>query len=65
LHAGLPANWRWGDKTGTSAEQYGLVNDIGIATPPGRKPILIAAYTQRSNEKNLAAIGGILAKAFA
>lgn len=65
LHAGLPANWQWGDKTGTSAEQYGLVNDIGIATPPGRKPILMVAYTQRSNEKTLAAIGGILAKAFA
>ncbi len=65
LHAGLPANWQWGDKTGTSAEQYGLVNDIGIAVPPGRKPILMVAYTQKSNEKTLAAIGGILAKAFA
>jgi beta-lactamase class A len=65
LHAGLPANWQWGDKTGTSAEQYGLVNDIGIATPPGRNPILMVAYTEHSSEKILAATGTILAKAFA
>jgi len=65
LHAGLPAAWQWADKTGTSAERYGLVNDIGIATPPGRSPILIAAYTERGSEKILAAAGTILAKAFA
>jgi beta-lactamase class A len=65
LHAGLPADWKWGDKTGTSAEQYGLINDIGIATPPGRNPILMVAYTAHGDEKTVAAIGGILAKAFA
>ena len=65
LRAGLPAAWQWGDKTGTSAERYGLVNDIGIATPPGRSPILIACYTERGNEKTLAAVGSILAKTFA
>ena len=65
LHAGLPASWQWGDKTGTSAGQYGLVNDIGIAEPPGRKPILMVAYTEHSSEKILAATGSILAKAFA
>ncbi len=44
LRAGLPANWRVGDKTGTSGD--GWFNDIAIATPPGagRKPILIACY---------------------
>lgn len=42
LRAGLPKGWRVGDKTGTSGEGY--VNDIAIATPPGRKPILIACY---------------------
>jgi beta-lactamase class A len=65
LHAGLPTAWQWGDKTGTSGEPYGLVNDIGIAVPPGRSPVLITAYTARGNEKSLAAIGNILAKAFA
>lgn len=42
LRAGLPKSWRVGDKTGTSGEGY--FNDIAIATPPGRKPILIACY---------------------
>jgi beta-lactamase class A len=65
LRAGLPAAWQWADKTGTSAERYGLVNDIGIATPPGRSPILIVAYTEHANEKVLADAGAILAKAFA
>lgn len=65
LHAGLPASWQWADKTGTGAERYGLVNDIGIATPPGRKPLLIACYTERGSENIQAAVGNILAKAFA
>lgn len=42
LHAGLPAGWRAGDKTGTGS---GANNDIAIAYPPGRAPILIASYT--------------------
>jgi beta-lactamase class A len=42
LRAGLPKSWRVGDKTGTSGEGY--VNDVAIATPPGRKPILITCY---------------------
>ena len=42
LRAGLPKSWRVGDKTGTSGEGY--VHDVAIATPPGRKPILIACY---------------------
>lgn len=65
IRAGLPQSWDWGDKTGTSAEQYGLVNDIGITTPPGRKPILVACYTERGSEAILASVGKILAGAFA
>jgi beta-lactamase class A len=65
LHAGLPQAWQWGDKTGTSDAHYGLVNDIGIATPPGRSPILMVTYTERGNEKTVAAVGATLAKAFA
>ncbi|MGC6399197.1 class A beta-lactamase [Sphingomonas sp. FW199] len=42
LRAGLPANWVVGDKTGTSGR--GQWNDVAIATPPGRKPIIIASY---------------------
>jgi beta-lactamase class A len=65
LHAGLPAGWSWGDKTGTGADKYGLVNDIGIATPPGRKPILMVCYTSGATEKVVAEVGKILADAFA
>jgi beta-lactamase class A len=65
LRAGLPAAWQWADKTGTSAPRYALVNDIGIATPPGRRPILVTAYTERGDEKILAAAGRIVAETFA
>lgn len=47
LRAGLPANWRAGDKTGTGAR--GAVNDLAIAFPPGRAPLLIAAYMTGSD----------------
>jgi beta-lactamase class A len=42
LRAGLPKDWRVGDKTG--AGDHGTANDVGIAWPPGRAPVLIAAY---------------------
>lgn len=42
LRAGLPANWRVGDKTGSG--NNGTANDVAIVLPPGRAPILIAAY---------------------
>jgi len=42
LRAGLPTDWRAGDKTGTGAN--GAHNDVAIAFPPGRGPILIASY---------------------
>ncbi len=42
LLAGIPAGWRFGHKTGTG--ENGAANDIGIAFPPGRAPILIASY---------------------
>ncbi len=42
LRAGLPASWTAGDKTGTGTR--GAVNDVAIAWPPGRAPVLVAAY---------------------
>ncbi|WP_394824394.1 class A beta-lactamase [Pendulispora albinea] len=60
LRAGLPASWRIGDKTGTGLA--GAVNDVAIATPPGRAPILIAAYTSdgaASNESLSAALADV------
>lgn len=42
LRRGFPATWEAGDKTGTGPR--GAVNDVAIAWPPGRSPILVAAY---------------------
>jgi beta-lactamase class A len=47
LRAGLPPTWTAGDKTGTG--EHGAVNDIAIVWPPGRAPILIAAYLTDSH----------------
>jgi beta-lactamase class A len=45
LRAGFPADWRVGDKTGGG---HGTANDIAIAWPSGRAPILVAAYYTES-----------------
>ena len=42
LRAGFPADWRVGDKTGTGPN--GATNDLAIAWPPGRRPVLAAVY---------------------
>ena len=45
LRAGMPSGWRVGDKTGQwDGNGTGANNDIAIAWPPNRKPILVAAY---------------------
>jgi beta-lactamase class A len=46
LRAGFPAGWMVGDKTGTGMN--GACNDLAIAVPPGRAPILVAAYLSDS-----------------
>jgi beta-lactamase class A len=42
LRAGLPKDWRVGDKTGSGGN--GATNDVAVAWPPGRGPILVTAY---------------------
>jgi beta-lactamase class A len=69
LRAGLPQSWIVGDKTGTGAN--GAANDNAIALPPGRPPVLIAAYLSGSHAPSgaldaaHARIGSIIAAAFA
>jgi len=46
IRAGVPAGWRVGDKTGTG--NHGSTNDLAIVFPPGRAPILVAAYLTRT-----------------
>lgn len=47
VRAGLPAAWGWGDKTGTG--DYSTTNDVGIAFPPGRAPIVIAVLSTKKD----------------
>lgn len=44
LRGGLPSTWRVGDKTGTSTAEHNATNDVAIAWPPNRAPIVIASY---------------------
>jgi beta-lactamase class A len=46
IRAGLPQGWLAGDKTGTGAR--GSVNDVAIAWPVGRAPVVIAVYLSGS-----------------
>lgn len=46
LRAGLPADWRAGDKTGSGA--FGTANDAAVIWPPGRSPLVAAAYFTQS-----------------
>jgi beta-lactamase class A len=46
LRAGFGPTWRVGDKTGTGSN--GSANDIAIAWPPGRAPVLTAVYFTES-----------------
>lgn len=49
IRAGLPKDWKAGDKTG--AGMYGSNNDIAIIWPPGRAPVVLAMYSVRKQEK--------------
>jgi beta-lactamase class A len=42
LRAGLPKDWRTGDKTGTN--DVGCANDVAVTWPTGRAPLIIASY---------------------
>lgn len=57
LRAGLPADWRVGDKTGTSAN--GVTGDIAILWPPARRPVLVAAYLAESPSDDAARQGAL------
>ncbi|MEZ5959207.1 MAG: class A beta-lactamase [Hyphomonadaceae bacterium] len=48
LRGGLPADWRAGDKTGTSDSEHNATTDVAIAWPPGRAPIIIACFLSDS-----------------
>ena len=73
IRAGLPAEWRSGDKTGTGlakgmTDKY---NDVAITFPPNHAPIIVAAYYDTGRQGDtirdedqavLAEVGRIAAK---
>ena len=66
LRAGLPQDWRVGDKTGNNgSDAHG---DIAIAWPPGSGPIAICAYVQggkptpEQQDALFAALGRVVAE---
>lgn len=68
IRAGVPPDWVVADKTGSG--DFGTANDIAIAWPPGRPPVLIAIFTTHDTasapwrEDVIAAAAGIVADAF-
>jgi beta-lactamase class A len=73
LRAGLPTDWRSGNKTGTGRAEgtTNKCNDVAITFPPGKNPVIIAAYfdsgeytaqTERRHEAVLAEVGKIAAQ---
>jgi beta-lactamase class A len=69
LRAGLPKDWRVGDKTGTGSN--GEANDIAVIWPARGAPVLVTAYyagaKRQEDEGNavLAEVGRIVAGATA
>ena len=61
LRAGVPKSWKVGDKTGAWLPGGG-VNDLAILWPPGRPPILAAAYTWGAPDKDMAQRNAVLAE---
>jgi beta-lactamase class A len=48
IKAGIPADWKIGDKTGSG--DYGTANDLAILWPPGKKPVILAVYTTQTDK---------------
>lgn len=69
LRAGVPADWRPGDKTGNG--RNGAANDLLVAWPPGRSAVIAAVYMSESLQavsaldQAHAEIGGLFAAAVA
>jgi beta-lactamase class A len=68
LRAGFPSAWHVGDKTGRG--DNGATNDIAIAWPPSRSPILVAVYFTSSTtgeserDATIAEVARIIASEF-
>lgn len=68
IRAGLPNDWKVGDKTGRGGN--GSTNDIAIIRPPGKPPILLAIYfvgstaSPKARQAAIADVARIVAETF-
>ncbi|UGQ48238.1 class A beta-lactamase [Massilia endophytica] len=60
IRAGLPKEWKVGDKTGAGA--YGSNNDVAVVWPAGRAPVIMSIFTVR-NQKDIDSRPDVLASA--
>lgn len=70
LRAGIPTDWKSGDKTGTgySKDLGNKTNDLAIVWPPGRPPVIVTAFLEtpysdgvrETDERVLADVGRVL-----
>ena len=66
LRAGVPKDWKVGDKTGSG--DHGTANDVAILWPPGHAPLLAAVYLtgatvdNDARERTIAAVGELVAR---
>ena len=67
IRAGVPADWRAGDKTGSGGGSRHASNDVAVLWRPGRTPLVVAAYTidtagdDAGRDATLAEVGRIAA----
>lgn len=65
LRAGVPKDWKVGDKTGTSATD--IANDIAVFWPPSREPLIATVYYAgaqiSADQRNavIASVGAVVA----
>ncbi|MHB1959167.1 MAG: class A beta-lactamase [Acidobacteriaceae bacterium] len=66
LRAGVPKDWKVGDKTGSG--DHGTANDVAILWPPGHATLLAAVYLtgatvdNDARERTIAAVGELVAR---
>jgi beta-lactamase class A len=62
IRSGLPPDWRVANKPGTSPAKAGATNDIAVAWPPDRAPIIVCVYTdarEATPERRISAIAEV------
>jgi beta-lactamase class A len=68
IRAGLPKDWKVGDKTGHGGN--GATNDLAVIRPPGRAPVLLAIYlvgstaSPKARQRAIAEVARVVAAGF-